>query len=309
MSYTSELKQEICQDIPNKREAYYIIAGMVVSSARFKFDGNQVEFSMRTGNPVLARYIYRTIYKRFHVRGEITASEETRFKKHKIINIAYPDSYSLLEELGCLSKRNGLYYSPVLNNILDEDNKEKRLFLKGIFLSCGSILNPKQNYHLEIDAPNEAVTEVCAEILESLGITCSLNYEYKKGVIYIKESQSIADFLGLIGATKKYFELEDLLILKQLRGNANRRVNFETANLNKTAETNLKQIRAIEKLKETGHFKQLAPELKEAAKFRLKYPDSSLSQLAKKSSISRSTLHRRLNKLIDLSEDIPSDSN
>ena len=121
-----------------------------------------------------------------------------------------------------------------------------------------------------------------------------------KTSIYLKEAESISNFLALIGANKAMLKFEDIRIQKEMRGKVNRIVNCETANLNKTLNAAVEQINAIKKLQETGEFNKLDDDLKEVALLRLEYPNMSLAELGKrlKNPIGKSGVNYRLKKIM-----------
>ena len=118
--------------------------------------------------------------------------------------------------------------------------------------------------------------------------------------MYLKEAESISNFLALVGANKAMLKFEDIRIQKEMRGKVNRIVNCETANLNKTLNAAVEQINAIKKLQETGEFNKLDDDLKEVALLRLEYPNMSLAELGKrlKNPIGKSGVNYRLKKIL-----------
>ena len=118
--------------------------------------------------------------------------------------------------------------------------------------------------------------------------------------MYLKEAESISNFLALVGANKAMMKFEDIRIQKEMRGKVNRIVNCETANLNKTLNAAVEQINAIKKLQETGEFNKLDDDLKEVALLRLEYPNMSLAELGKrlKNPIGKSGVNYRLKKIL-----------
>lgn len=305
MSYSSELKKELYQTIPDKKEAKYLIAGVIMSDAHFDFNDDSISFQVDTENPDFARYIFRLIYKYYRLKGSLSYLEQKRFRKHKLYTLTYIDTVGILKKLGCVKLLDKGYYSPILNEIVYKSDSDKRAFLKGVFLSSGFILNPERSYHVEIDTYNEAVIETCADILTTFDIDYILNRNRSKISLVIKDAESIADFLGLIGAHKQLFKFEDLMIYKEMRGNINRKINFETANLNKQAQASSKVIKAIRVLQKEKKYSSLSNELKEVAELRVNHPSASLNRLVELSSkkISRSTLNRRLKQLVEMSKE------
>ena len=65
-------------------------------------------------------------------------------------------------------------------------------------------------------------------------------------VVYMKEGSKIVDVLNIMEAHVALMELENVRILKDMRNKVNRRVNCETANINKTVSAAVKQVEDIE---------------------------------------------------------------
>lgn len=182
--------------------------------------------------------------------------------------------------------------------------------LKGVFLSSGCIVNPEKDYHLEINFKNKACTDYIYDILSLLEFTPKILKRKSTNhyVIYLKESDQIVTFLSLLEANKSVLEFEKIRVEKQVKNNINRSINCETANLAKTIKSSVKQIEAINKLKEKGKFNNLDEKLKYVASLREKYPDKSLAFIVDKIpsniKISKSGLKHRLDKIVDISENL-----
>ena len=127
-----------------------------------------------------------------------------------------------------------------------------------------------------------------------------------KTSIYLKEAESISNFLALIGANRAMLKFEDVRIQKEMRGKVNRIVNCQTANLNKTLNASVEQIDAIRKLQQSNKFNNLDDNLKEIALLRLEYPDMSLIELGQrlKEPLGKSGVNYRLKRIIKIAEDI-----
>lgn len=182
--------------------------------------------------------------------------------------------------------------------------------LKGVFLSSGCVVNPNLNYHLEIYFKNKACTTYIYDILSLLEFTPKILKRKKTNnyVIYVKESDQIVTFLGLLEANRAVLDFEQVRVEKQVKNNINRNINCETANLSKIISSSVKQLEAIEKLKNTGRLDALNEKLKHAASLREKYPDKSLSYIAemtnKEDKLTKSGLKHRLDKLIEIAKEI-----
>ena len=190
------------------------------------------------------------------------------------------------------------------NTQIDIDDKLEidliKAVLRGSFLGSGSINNPENNYHLEVEFTKESMAEKIKRILSDYEI----NMKVMKNILYLKDGEQISKFLAFIGASKSMLQFEEIRVQRHMNNKINRIVNCETANLNKVINASVEQINAIKKLKETGEFKKLDNSLKEIAELRLEHPDMSLESLGKllKEPIGKSGVNYRLKKIIQLSK-------
>ena len=158
---------------------------------------------------------------------------------------------------------------------------------------------------MEIILSNKRNAQIIKELLEKMQIHLK-ELERKNGYsLYIKEGEEISKFLAFIGANSSVLKFEEIRVIREIKNNVNRKVNCETANLNKTINASVKQIEAIKKLKATGKFKNLSANLKEVANLRLENPDASLVELGQmlENPIGKSGVNHRLNQLIELARE------
>ena len=196
------------------------------------------------------------------------------------------------------------------NNILISEipntEEEKKAIIRGLFMGAGSINNPENEYHLEMEVINKKNMNTILKLLLDFDIKAKNMETRNKCSIYIKEGEEISKFLALVGASKAVMKFEDIRIQKEMRGRVNRLVNCETANLNKTINASVEQISAIRKLQKTGKFKNLDENLKEIALLRLENPNMSLIELGKNLSkpIGKSGVNYRLKKIMEIANEI-----
>lgn len=179
-----------------------------------------------------------------------------------------------------------------------------KYFLRGVFLSCGSVINPKTAYHLEFSVPDEHLAESFLELLLKYGLNAKMFKRKKDQVVYTKESEAVEDFLNFIGAQKSAFEVMNQKIEKAIRNDMNRIVNCETSNLDKAISAAQETIEAIKAIQAQGRFELLPDELKITGRLRFEHPEKSLSELVTLHPlpISKSGINHRLKKLIELSK-------
>ena len=156
----------------------------------------------------------------------------------------------------------------------------RRYIVKGAFLGSGSVNNPEKNYHLEVVFSQKENSDFILEICQEYGVNFKQIRMNGKYQLYLKEGEEISRFLALIGANQAVLKFEDVRVMKEMKNNVNRKVNCETANLNKTIDAAIRQIDDIQFIKKKRKFDELPKELKDVANLRLQNPDLSLKDLS-----------------------------
>lgn len=203
-------------------------------------------------------------------------------------------------------------FSSISREAVSGGDEESGAFLRGVFVSCGSVTDPNKEYHLELVLPENdrtpALLDFIAEHGMSLKETARGGARSKKTVLYAKESELIEDCLTYIGAANHSMEIMQVKIVKDFRNRVNRSVNCENANLDKTVAASNKSTADIEYIFSTMGADWLSPDLRETARLRVENPEMSLSELCGMfpEKISRSGLNHRFKKLSKLAEELRS---
>lgn len=205
-----------------------------------------------------------------------------------------------------VAKINKKSVTDTLENYENIKGDTRKNTVKGAFLGAGSVNNPEKNYHLEVTFNNENYADFISQVCVEYGVNfkkINVNGKYQ---LYLKEGEEISKFLALIGANKAVLEFEDVRVMKEIKNNINRRVNCETANLNKTVEAAIRQIEDINFIKKMKKFDELPKELREVANLRLENPDLSLKDLSEllETPIGKSGINRRLKKIHEFAEEL-----
>ncbi len=201
-----------------------------------------------------------------------------------------------LDELGIYSEGAGV---SIDEEVFDRDCC-KRAFFRGAFLMAGTAVDPHKNYRLELFAYNETVAALASEMLEGFGLTPGSIRRKNYFVIYLENYEAVSDALIIMGAQRSMLGLSYIQIEKDISNENNRRNNFLIANMDKAITASANQCAAIDKLAGTGMLETLDEELKSVAYARAEHPEMNLTELAALTGISKSTLSRRLNKLMEL---------
>ena len=196
--------------------------------------------------------------------------------------------------------------SPVLHinfGLLEEDCC-RAAFLRGGFLAGGSVTDPNKRYHLELETSHAQASRELQALLTDMGQQPKQVARGGYQVTYFKNSDQIEDLLTLMGAPLSAMALMNTRAEKELRNGVNRRVNCESANLDKAVDAAQEQLEAIRRLYELGRVEELSHQLKETVILRETYPELTLSQLAEEFDppVTKSCLNHRLRKLVELSK-------
>lgn len=213
--------------------------------------------------------------------------------------------------LNCGNKFNEKY-SFLYKNIEDEKtfidaykkNCCRAAFVKGVFLSAGTIIDPEKTYNIEFSFKSADIAKKISCLFEECGFGLKTAVRKSNYILYVKKSDTICDILTFMGAYKAQMKILNLKIERELRSEVNRSSNGETANLDKTLEASIRHITAIEKISRVKGLDYLPQELFETATLRLMYRDLSLEELGKKLNppITKSGINHRLNKIMKIAD-------
>jgi len=179
---------------------------------------------------------------------------------------------------------------------------DRKAMLRGLFLGCGSVNAPSSRYHLEWVAPTESWAAAIGGVAESAGVRVGMMERGGQHVVYVKEGDGIVRLLSWMGASRAVMEFESVRVVREVSGEVNRRLNFETANIGKTIGSGLRQAAAIDRLEATGKLDALPPALREMARWRSANPELNLGELARRMKLSKSAVNHRLRRLQEVAD-------
>ena len=193
-----------------------------------------------------------------------------------------------------------------INQLIVKNTCCKKAYIKGAFLTNGSVSDPNKAYHLEFSMHNEELSLQMINQINDFGLNSKSIMRKSNYVVYLKESDQIADLLNIIGAHKNLLEFENVRVLKDIRNNVNRRVNFESDNIRKTISAAKTQTEKILHIKNTKGLSYLSNELRELAEIRLEHNDYSLKEIGElfNPKLSKSCVNHRLRKICSISDNI-----
>ncbi len=293
MSFSRDVKSELCAQKTAGCCRYAECYGMLLFGRSFSMEG----ISWLSSDKNAAEHLKSLINSVFSVVA--TLSEGGVKKPTYLVSV---DSKTDIRRILIKCGHFGNDAKPGINREIFAKECCTESFIRGAFLSCGSMSNPDIDFHAEFALKNADLAEEFYEILCDRGLNPKISNRAGKKVIYFKNGGDIEDLLTVIGATMHSLELMNVQIYKDMRNRTNRIKNCDNGNITKTVKASMEQREAIEKLKQNGALYTLPEELYEAAMLRLEHPDEPLSELCRicENKITRSGLNHRFKKIIEI---------
>jgi conserved hypothetical protein len=240
---------------------------------------------------------------------DVTAEVQFAMSRRKktAYRLSLPDMYQrkiLLETFGHTGSETNLR----INKANLQGECCTAAFLRGAFLSCGTMTDPTKEYHLEFSSQFQKLSEDLAEMIsetELMQVQPLMANRKGSFLIYLKDSGQIEEILTYMGASNSAMELMQICMYKDMRNDINRKMNFETANMDRTYSASAKQIAAIAKIQDAGKMDKLTQEQREVAELRLFNQEMTLRELAEALRLSRSSVNYRMKQILAFAEKLP----
>ncbi len=274
MSFTTIVKNEISKLECNESEYISELCGFLINSSNIL----NKHIIISTENSSVARRYFSLIKNLYNIVPKITVRRQYNFNRNNTYILDYNDCSTILENLSLL--KNGKMLDVPLDYIISDD-EEIKAYLRGCFISSGSVNDPKTSrYHLEFIIKNKKQAELISKLLNKFDLNSKVLNRSKGYMVYIKEAEKISDFLRMMKAYSSVLYFEDIRIYRDHVNMTNRLNNCEQANVEKTINTANQQIKYIDIINKNDAIELLDDKTKEVIKYRLKYPESSLQELS-----------------------------
>ncbi len=289
MSFSKKVKEELAAHMPKARHCIIAeLAGIVCFSIKStEFDTNDC-FCLSVADELVHRKYFTLLDKTINIKSGVLGYSPESFESAR-------KSLKLSADMQTVD---GLVYQRTCC---------RRAFIRGAFLAAGSISDPNKGYHFEIVCASDRQAAMLKIIMNTFeDVEARIVQRSGRYVVYLKEGAQIVELLGIMEAPNSVMELENIRVVKEVRGNINRKVNCETANISKTVGAAVRQINDIELIDQRLGLETLSPQLQEIAQVRLDNPDTPLSELGKllDPPIGKSGVNHRLKKLAAIAEEL-----
>ena len=299
MSFSGTVKEELASQISPARHCQ-----LAELAALLHFNGSTLEggahLSLDTENEAVVKKCFTLLKKAFNIDNVVTSS------KGRML----PDDEAEIKIIQALhlsgNKECPIVLHAPVSSLLVKNSCCARAYLRGAFLSIGSMSDPEKSYHLEFVCSGKEQAEQLRDIIQGFQIEAKIIKRKKYDVVYLKEGAGIVDLLNVMGAHISLMNLENLRIVKEMRNSINRRVNCETANISKTVTAASKQIEDILLIRDKYGFENLPDNLRQMAEIRLEYPDAALKELGGylEPAVGKSGVNHRLRRLSEIADRI-----
>lgn len=305
MSFASEVKNELIKienrDVCCDRAE---LCGMVCFGGSTYINEGQRCFKVTSENAAAVRRCFGLIKKLFSVSSGVSTEKSKLGRGRFSYSLVLAEPETVTRVLDGLSLLEGDDVKFSLDPAIVEQDCCRRAFVRGAFLGGGSMCAPEKEYHMEFVTHYAMIVKDFTEIFESFGLAPKTVLRKSKYMIYFKGGDEIEDALNVIGAHRALMEFMNVRILKETRNNVNRKVNCETANMDKALNAAFAQIQAIEKLKKTNKFESLTPALRELAELRVQNPEVTLAELGAMMTppLTKSGVNHRIKRIMEAAD-------
>lgn len=288
MSFSGKIKEELAQHYAKARHCNLAeLSALVHMSGSFEKDGyGRCILKLHTENDGVARKCFTLLGKTFNISTDIASRRNTAKGSCSYYIRAKGEELLAVE------------------NVIVQAVCCKRAYIRGAFIASGSMSDPDKSYHFEIVCGTLKQAEYLRNMINSFEMDAKIVKRKKSYVVYLKEGSQIVDILNIMEAHVALLELENVRIMKEMRNTVNRKVNCETANINKTVSASVRQMEDIIYIRDNIGFDKLPDGLKDVALTRLTYPDATLKELGGllENPIGKSGVNHRLRKLSEIAE-------
>ncbi len=300
MSFSGMVKEELAAHVSSARHCQLAELSALLLYNGGVCDGER-HLCLDTENEAVARKCFTLLKKTFNI--------ETVMRGRKRLIPDDEMERRVIEALYLAMGTDGkITLTETVNSLLIKNSCCARAWLRGAFLSVGSMSDPRKSYHLEFVCGRKAQADQLRDVLSEFQIEARIIGRKKYQVVYLKEGAGIVDLLNVMGAHVSLMELENMRILKEMRNSINRRVNCETANISKTVTAAGRQIEDILLIRDRYGFENLPDNLRQMAEVRLEYPDAALKELGGylEPVVGKSGVNHRLRRLSEIADKIRS---
>ncbi len=302
MAFAAEVKNELARVIPSRRccRIAELSALLHLEGALHLAGRHRLSLHTESENAAVARKMFSCLKERFAISPQLRVEKAPRLRGHNCYYLYLGDgerSTQIMNELGLLDDN--------LRPVLGIPARIVRQhccgisYMRGAFLGGGYVSRPDQPAHLEINVQHAEMAEGLRGLAERYGLNLHAGRKRRLHSVYLKSRGEQADFLALLGAHNAVLRLQSDAVVRELREKVNRRVNSETANLERIVDAAQRQLRDIRLIEDSLGLGSLPGSLQEVAEARINHPEASLAELGDRlrPPLTKSAVYHRLRRI------------
>ncbi len=301
ISFSRVVKEEIVFNEFNARCEKAILCAMIKIIGTLSLNQAGLTLTLRTENAKIASKLYKLLKDLYQPYIEFRVSRKMKLKKNNVYILIVSKTREILEDLHLMK---GIGIECIPDQSLLQSDEERRAYLAGVFLACGSVNNPDtSNYHLEMSVIEEEYAHFIEYLMNRYDLHAKVIKRRNKYIVYLKSAEKIGDFLRAIGASQSVMNFEMTRIDRSMANTVNRWNNCDIANEIKAMSASQSQIENIAYIMDKAGLEILDAKTQTVAMLRLDNPELTLNELAEAyfektgQTISKSGLHHRFSKI------------
>lgn len=286
MSFSGDVKEELVNCVQNNRHCSIAeLSAIVDMCGELSCDCRGIwVLTIRTENYLVARKSFTLLKKAYNIVCDVNIRLHSNKKGRSYFLYCKSDKLKTVAEM------------------IVRASCCKKAYIRGAFLCAGSITDPKKSYHFEIVCPNSEIAKKLLDMIRDFRIEAKCIERKSHQVVYIKEGSQIMDAMSAMGAYNSLMHLENVRIEKEIVNNVNRKVNCDTANINKVIAASVRQKEDIHLIEETIGIEKIPESLQRIAYLRMKNPEIPLKELGEMLDppLGKSGVNHRLRKISEI---------
>jgi DNA-binding protein WhiA len=299
MSFSEQIKEELIYNEVDSQSNYKIIISCFLRNMGILIIDEKYNIKITFNNFIIAKFFAYIISEEYNIQLRATIRSSSFRGTKAYMFLLDSDVEMMLIDLELMNSKKELTLVPNASSTF----KFASAYLRGCFLSCGSIVDPKKGYHLEFIFINSDIANFLQKALLKYNIVSKIIIRKMRYVVYVKRSESISDFLRVIEADKALSIFENIRIEKDYANSENRTLNCYIANEVKHQKALQKQMKILDYIFNNNLLKDFKDREAKILKMRFENQEFSLSQIAEKynsennEKINKSTISNLLKKI------------
>lgn len=279
MALTADVKEELARvDVPKTSVRAAELASVLRFAGGLHIISSRIAIEAELDSPTIVRRVTRDLGELYGVRPDVSVISPSGVRRSNQYLVRVLDGgETLARQTGLLDARR----RPVRglpNKLTTGSRDEVAAIWRGAFLAQGSLTDPGRSAALEITCPGNETAMALVGAAGRLGISAKAREVRGVHRVVIRDGEAISAMLAVMGATETVRNWEALRQRREVRATANRLVNFDDANLRRSAQAAVAACARVERAMELLS-DGIPDHLKYAGELRLAHREASLDEL------------------------------